>query len=55
MQQLNFEKTKKLLEEYKLPLVKSILIKSEKQLEKMKVSFPGVLKIYQFDVELKID
>ena len=34
MQQLNFEKTKKLLERYKLPFVKSFLLKSEKQITK---------------------
>lgn len=50
MQQLNFEQTKKILERYKLPIVKSILIKSEKQIEKIKVSFPAVMKISSPDI-----
>ena len=57
MQQLNFEKTKRILEKYKLPLVKSALIKSEKQIPSFasKTGFPAVLKISSPDIIHKSD
>jgi acetyl-CoA synthetase (ADP-forming) len=57
MQQLNFEKTKGLLEKYKFPLVKSLLIKSEKNIPNAssKTGFPAVLKISSPDIIHKSD
>jgi len=57
MQQLNFEKTKKLLEKYKLPFVKSFLLKSEKAISSAvsKIGFPAVLKISSPDIVHKSD
>ena len=47
MQQLSFEKTKNLLEKYKIPFAKSILVKSSDQAKKTakKIKFPLVLKL----------
>ncbi|MBW2982246.1 acetate--CoA ligase family protein [Candidatus Woesearchaeota archaeon] len=55
--QLDFEKTKKLFERYKLPLARSILIKKPEQLIKLtkKIGFPLVLKISSVDIIHKSD
>lgn len=57
MKQLNFEKAKKILEKYRLPFVKSFLLKSEKQIDNFvnKVGFPAVLKISSADIIHKSD
>jgi len=57
MQQLDFKKTKRLLEKYNLPFVKSILIKSEKNIAAAasKIGFPSVLKISSPDIIHKSD
>jgi acetyl-CoA synthetase (ADP-forming) len=55
--QLDFEKTKKLLERYKLPLVKSVLVRKPGQLVKLskKIGFPLVLKISSTEAIHKSD
>lgn len=55
--QLNFEKTKRLLERYKLPLVSSFLVKKPEQAIKLskKIDFPLVLKISSPDIIHKSD
>lgn len=54
---LDFEKTKKLLERFKLPLVNSVLVKKPEQLIKLskKIGFPCVLKISAADIIHKSD
>ncbi len=55
--QLDFEKTKRLLERYKLPLVSSFLVKKLEQAIKLskKIGFPLVLKISSPDIIHKSD
>ena len=57
MQQLNYEKTKKLLEKYKLPTAKSELTKNVEQAKTAakKLSYPVVLKLISKDVLHKSD
>jgi acyl-CoA synthetase (NDP forming) len=55
--QLDFNKTRKLLEKYKFPLVNSFLAKSPEELVKFskKTGFPAVLKISSPDIIHKSD
>jgi len=55
--QLDFNKTRKLLEKYKFPLVNSFLARTQEELVKFskKTGFPAVLKISSPDIIHKSD